>query len=92
MTVILGTAFWASRIAAGIFWTQIKSKLPCWLIRAAMFLPRMAKFRSTMRALFIFFRNLFFSRRNPTSRRNLLGMYFGESNGGGRRKSNRDRA
>lgn len=32
-----------------------------------------------------------FARRSPTSRANLLGMYFGESNSH-RRKANRDRA
>ncbi len=37
-------------------------------------------------------KNAFVFRRKPTSTRNLLGMYFGESNSGGRRKSNRDRA
>jgi hypothetical protein len=31
-------------------------------------------------------------RHNPTSRRNLLGMYMGESNRPGTRKPNRDRA
>ena len=36
--------------------------------------------------------SLFDFRPNPTSRRNLLGMYLGESNSPGHRKPNRDRA
>jgi hypothetical protein len=43
-----------------------------------------------MRWLLILIRNLF--RRNPPGRRDLMGMYFDESNSKGRRKSNRDRA
>ena len=39
-----------------------------------------------------FIRDVFAAQRPPTSRRNLLGMYFGESNSGGRRRPNRDRA
>jgi hypothetical protein len=45
-----------------------------------------------IRTWLIFLKNLFANRRNPTSRRNLLGMYFGENNNSPRRKPNRDRA
>ncbi len=44
------------------------------------------------RKLFSLFASLFAGRSKPNSKRSLLGMYFGESNSGGRRKSNRDRA
>ena len=37
-------------------------------------------------------KSLFSSRPRKTGRAELLGMYFGESNRAGRRKSNRDRA
>lgn len=37
-------------------------------------------------------KSLFSSRPRKTDRVELLGMYFGESNHAGRRKSNRDRA
>jgi hypothetical protein len=37
-------------------------------------------------------KSLFSSRPQKTDRARLLGMYFGESNHSGRRKSNRDRA
>ena len=36
--------------------------------------------------------NLFAESPKAASKRSLLSMYFGESNSGGRRKSNRDRA
>jgi hypothetical protein len=45
-----------------------------------------------MRKFFAMIRNFFADRQKPTDRRHLLGMYFGESNSGGRRKSNRDRS
>jgi hypothetical protein len=45
-----------------------------------------------MRWVLNFMKNLFASRPAKTSRADLLGMYFGESNRSGRRKSNRDRA
>jgi hypothetical protein len=44
------------------------------------------------RKLILIIRNSVTARRKPDNRRNLLGMYFGESNSSGRRKSNRDRA
>jgi hypothetical protein len=44
-----------------------------------------------MRWLLTLWRNLFGSRRESTPRPHLMGMYFDESNSGGRRKSNRDR-
>ncbi len=45
-----------------------------------------------LRKLFLVIRNSIAARRKQDSKRNLLGMYFGESNSSGRRKSNRDRA
>jgi hypothetical protein len=45
-----------------------------------------------MRWLMNLLKSLFASRPKKTSRGELLGMYLGESNHTGRRKSNRDRA
>jgi hypothetical protein len=45
-----------------------------------------------MRWLITFFRSWFSSRRDSASRRHLIGMYFDESNSGGRRKANRERS
>ena len=45
-----------------------------------------------MNWLLNFLRSLFAPRRKSVSRPQLLGMYFDESNRGGRRKPNRDRA
>ena len=46
-----------------------------------------------LRKLFLLVVSFFADRpAKPNSKNNLLGMYFGESNSTGRRKSNRDRA
>ncbi len=45
-----------------------------------------------MRWLLRFFQSWFGSRRDSTSRRDLMNMYFDESNSGGRRKPNRERS
>jgi hypothetical protein len=45
-----------------------------------------------MRWLLAFLRTLFSDRPKSTTRPRLIGMYFGENNSGGRKKSNRDRA
>jgi hypothetical protein len=55
--------------------------------------PRLDRFlRLIMRRFFKYLASIFANRRTPAKNRHLLGMYFGESNSGGRRKSNRDRA
>lgn len=45
-----------------------------------------------MRWFMNWFRSVFGLRPQTMGRRNLMGMYFHESNKGGRRKMNRDRA
>jgi hypothetical protein len=45
-----------------------------------------------LRWLLSWFRTVFGGRQKPTDRSHLMSMYFNESNRGGRKKSNRDRA
>jgi hypothetical protein len=71
----------------GIFWTVQVGKLV--FVRKRR-MPQVQA--ATMRKFFSFIWAIFMDRRKPTDRRHLLGMYFGESNSTGRRKSNRDRS
>jgi hypothetical protein len=78
--------------SAGFFWTAWAGNLGSAAIRAGMPVEFECTMSDVIGRFWTFIRGIFAARRTPTSHRHLLGMYFGESNSGGRRKPNRDRA